>query len=176
MSRNATWTNQDGLVVGFGTHSEDNDVVAVTGDGAVKTYKLEFNGVDLVDTIAVANLKPQSALIPRGASIQSATLTVVTAFTSAGSATLDLGLFGTTVVDDADGIDVDIALTAIDAIGDVVICNGAVVGGVVAVGATANEDCHLTASYETAVFTAGSAILTVEVILPSGSAGRTLAA
>jgi DUF1009 family protein len=176
MARNATWTNSDGLVVGFGTHTEDNDVVAVSGSGTHKTFYLEVVGTDLVDTIAVANLKPQSALIPRGSTITAASFKVVEAFTSGGSATLDIGLFGTSVVDDADGIDVDIALTAIDAIGDVVVCNGAVVGGVVAVGATANEDCHLTASYETAAFTAGKGILTVEVIVPSGSAGPSLAA
>jgi hypothetical protein len=176
MARGNTWTNSDGLVVGFGTHSEDNDVVAVSGSGNTKIYTVEVTGTDLVDTFAAANIKPQDALIPRGSQIKSAVFQVHTAFTSGGSATLDLGVFGTTVVDDADGIDVDIALTVIDAIGDIVICNGALVGGVIPVGATANEDCYIAPSYETAVFTAGTGTLTVEVILPSGSSGGSLAA
>jgi hypothetical protein len=173
MSRAATWTNKDGLVVGFGTHSEDNEILTkVGGTGADATYKIDIVGVNLVDTYAAANTPPQSAVIPRGSYIKSATLHVTEAFTSTGSATLDIGLWthglATDVVDDADGIDVDIALTAIDALGDVVLCDGAVVGALVPVGRTGDGDCVVAPSYETAVFTAGKATLTLEVILPSG--------
>lgn len=176
MSRGSTWTNPDGLVVGFGTHSVDDAVPGVTGTGNTKIYSMEVVGTDLVDTIALANIAPQAARIPRGSLIKSATFQVVEAFTSGGAATLDLGTFGTSVVDVADGIDADIALAAINAIGEIVVCNGALVGGTVPAGATANEDVFLTASYETAVFTAGKGILKVEVVLPDGSAGASLAA
>jgi hypothetical protein len=169
MARGATWTNSDGLKVPFGTHTADNEVPAVTAaNGGTKVMVMEIVGINLVDTIAAANVAPEAPQIRRGSTIKKATLMVSEAFTSGGAATLDLGLWGVSagVVDDADGIDVDIALTAIDAIGDVVICDGAVVNGVIAVGATANSNCAITASYETAVFTAGKATLIVEYIEP----------
>lgn len=69
-------------------------------------------------------------------------------------------------MDDADGIDAAVALTAIDAIGEIVQCDGAVVNGTIAVGATANGDCYIAPSYNTAVFTAGKGLLTIEYIEP----------
>lgn len=180
MSRGNTWTNSDGLVVGFGTHSEDNGVLSVADGGTLKTYTIELSAAaDLEDTdaITVASIPPQSALIPRGSSIRSATFSVTTVFTSAGAATLDIGTYSAAaVVDDANGIDVDIALTAIDAIGDVVICNGASVGGVVPVGSVSNSDVAVVFGFEAAAFTAGAGVLTLEVIVPHGAQGRTLAA
>ena len=176
MSRANSWTNSDGLVVGFGTHSQDlNTPVKISSNNGIDVYKYEIDAVNLVDTISTTNQSPQRAWIPRGSFIKSATLHVSEVFTSGGAATLDLGLFGVTVVDDADGIDVDLALTVMDALGDVVLCDGALVGGLIPVGRTADEDCTITASYETAVFTAGKATLIVEVVQPSGQAGRTVA-
>lgn len=176
MGRDTTWVNPDGLSVGFGSHDQDTGMLTKVGSGnGIDTYKMDIVGVDLVDTIALTDIAPQASYIPKGAYIKSAVLHVSEAFTSAGAATLDLGLFGTAVVDDADGIDVDIAITAIDAIGDVVLCNGAVVGALIPAGRTAGTDVTATASYETAVFTAGKASLIVEVIAPQGQAGRTLA-
>jgi hypothetical protein len=169
MSRANTWTNSDGLIVGFGQHSSDNHVPGeVRPAGVVKTAVVEIVGVDLVDTFAATDVPPQALTIRRGSKIISAALMVTEAFTSGGAATLDLGLWGKSaaVVDDADGIDVDIALTAIDAVGDIVVCDGALVNGVIAVGATANSDCVIAPSYETAVFTAGKASLTVQYIEP----------
>ena len=65
MSRDATWTNSDGLVVGFGTHSVDNDVTAVRG-GTCKTLEVEYDLVNMADTFAATNVKPQDVIIPRG--------------------------------------------------------------------------------------------------------------
>jgi hypothetical protein len=170
MARGATWTNSDGLVVGFGTHTVDNDIPVVTaGAGAVKTLIMEITGVDTVDTITAADIPPQSARIRRGSTILSATLVTTVAWTGAG--TLDIGTWGvglaTEVVDDADGIDVDIDIdAALAAVGDTVQCNGALVNGAVTVGETSNSDCVITASWETAVPTAGKAVLTVQYIEP----------
>jgi hypothetical protein len=168
MPRNATWTNSDGLVVGFGTHSVDNNVPAEdAGNGSVKVAKLLITGTSLEDTVTVTSLPPQAIRLKRGARITRAFLQVVTAFTSGGSATLDIGTFATdATADDADGIDAAVALTAIDAIGEMVTCDGALVGGAVAAGATANSDVVIAASYNTAAFTAGTAILTVEYVEP----------
>jgi hypothetical protein len=168
MARQNTWTNQDGLIVGFGTHSVDNNVPAEdAGNGSVKVAKLLITGTALEDTVTVASLPPQSVRIKRGARITRAFLQVVTAFTSGGAATLDIGTFAAdATADDADGIDAAVALTAIDAIGEMVSCDGALVGATVAAGATSNSDVIIAASYNTAAFTAGTAILTVEYVEP----------
>ena len=52
----------------------------------------------------------------------------------AGAASLDIGMYhddgdGTYTVDDVDGFDVDIALTALDSVGATVACDGAYVNG-----------------------------------------------
>lgn len=171
MSRANTWTNSDGLVVGFGTHSEDNNVPAVTSNkGAFKTLVMEITGANTVDTIVAGSIAPQSARIRRGSTIRSATLTTTVAWT--GTGTLDIGTWGvglaTEVVDDADGIDVDIDIdVALAALGDTVQCDGALVNGAVTVGETSNSDCVITASWETAVPTAGKAVLVIEYIEPA---------
>jgi hypothetical protein len=181
MPRDNTWTNSDGLIVGFGTHTEDNGVGAVTGlSGTQVTYTIELPDATLLedtDAITVASIPPQSVAIPRGAILNRATFSVTTAFTSGGAATLDIGFYSAAaVVDDANGIDVDIALTAIDAIGDVVVCDGALVGGVIPLGATSNSDVFVVFGDEAAVYTAGAGVLTLEMTYPHGSQGRTLAA
>lgn len=179
MSRDNTHTF-DGLVVGYGTHTVDNDVGTVNDGGTVKQYRIELSdatALEDTDAITVASIPPQSVLIPRGSVIKSANFSVTSVFTSGGAATLDIGFYSAAaVVDDANGIDADIALTAIDAIGDIVACDGAVVGGVVPVGATSNSDVVVVFGFEAAVFTAGAGVLTLEVIVPSGSQGRSLAA
>ena len=186
MPRNATWTNADGLIVGFGTHTEDNGVLAVTGDsGTRRTYVIELPAaasLEDTDAITVASLGPQHAVIPRGSKIVSASFSVTTVFTSEGSATLDIGTYeaagdgSSSGDDDADGIDADIALTALDAVGDLVVCDGALITGAVACGAVADADVTVVFGFEAAAFTAGAGVLTLEVIVPSGSQGRSLAA
>jgi len=185
MPRSATWTNSDGLIVGFGTHTEDNGVAGITGgSGTMRTYTIELPDATLLedtDAITVASLPPQSVVIPRGSQIKEATFSVTTVFTTSASATLDIGTYkaggdgSTSGDDDADGIDADIAVTALDAIGDIVICDGALVGGVVSCGATANADVVVVFGYEAGVYTAGAGVLTLEVLVPHGSQGRSLA-
>jgi len=169
MSRGSTWTNSDGLKVGFGKHTADNDTPAViSSNSGRKVMVVEINGADLVDTFAATNVKPGSPTIKRGSSILSATLMVSEVFVSGGGGTLDIGLWGLNagVVDVADGIDADIAVAAINGIGEIVHCDGALVNGTVPAGATANDDCVIAPSYETAVFTAGRGTLTIEYIEP----------
>lgn len=189
MSRDATWTNSDGLVVGFGTHTVDNDVSAVirSGNGVV-TVSAEYDLTALPDTFAATNVRPQDHWIPRGSFITSAFVhTLVTPTSAAGTATLDIGLWGvgltTEVVDDADGIVADATITELDVIGSAIRCDGAyIVDGPTAastqyaVGATSNSDCVLAPSYETQVFTAGVVRVVVNYIPPAGSYGRTLTA
>mgnify|MGYP001825607377 CR=1 FL=1 len=181
MSRGSTWTNSDGLVVGFGTHSADNDVTAVKG-GTRKTLEVEYDLANLADTFAAANKKPQDVVIPRGSILIRGTVQTLVAATSGGSATLDIGLWGvgltTEVVDDADGIVADISIAEMTSIGEVHICDGALIAtaGQTAVGATSLSDVVVAPSYETAAFTAGRIKLTLEYIVPAGSTDGTVAA
>ena len=184
MSRGNTWTNSDGLVVGFGKHSVDNDVPAVlaSNGGAEHTVTCEITLAGLPDTFAATNRKPQEVVIPRGSVITSAYVVVKTA--AAGPGTLDIGLWGTNdSVDDADGIVADITQAEMDTAGEVHVCDGSLVldsggtaaAGVNTVGATANSDVVIAPSYETSAFTDGVILLTVTYLPPSGSTDGSIA-
>lgn len=170
MARGSTWTNSDGLVVGFGTHTSDNSVMGDNEDGAVKTLQVQIVGTELVDTFAATNIKPQDATIKRGSVIRAATLVVTEVFTSGGAATLDIGTWSkgkaTEVVDVANGILAAAAITTIDAVGEVSRCAGTLVASTISCGATSDSDVVIAPSYNTAAFTAGKATLTIEYIEP----------
>ena len=181
MAREATATF-DGLVVGYGTHTVDNDVAAVQSTNGRVVLQRLITGVDLVDTYAAAQNLPQEVIVPRGSRIIRASFQVLVAFTSGGAGTMDIGTFtkglATDVVDDADGLVADMTIAELTSIGEVHILDGALIAasGQTAVGATGLGDCVIAPSFETAAFTAGSGILTVEYQTPSGNAGRTIAA
>lgn len=177
MARGSTWSNKDGLTVGFGTHTEDNDVPAVCG-GTKKVLTMEITLADLADTFAAANRKPQEVVIPRGSYITRAVVQTKVAATSGGAATLDIGTWGTgDSVDDADGIVADITIAEMTSVGETHVCDGALIlaSNGVGVGATSNSDVVIAPSYETAAFTAGVVLLTVEYTVPYGSTGGTIA-
>lgn len=182
MPRNATHTF-DGLVVGYGTHSSDNESSGVVGGaGGRLTIKQEFVLVDLVDTATATTAPPQSFVIPRGSIALSATLETLVAATGSSS-TLDIGAWSrglaVEVVDDADGFVEDVSIAEMTTIGEVHVLDGAflpLASGVANIlGATANGDVVITPSFETSAFTAGVVLLTVEIMTPFGSAGRTIA-
>jgi len=153
------WNNDDGLEVRFGL---DRATTAPTGGTSAEEKIHVFDIPDATelgdtDTAAVSG---DAAVIPAGAIIKDAYLVVDTAFTSGGSAVLDLGLKeadGTNI--DDDGIDAAIALTAIDADDDVIDCDGALVGTRLA------NDSYVMATYDTAAFTAGAAKLVVKYVV-----------
>lgn len=164
MARQATWTNSDGLVVGFGPRDSKNNAGAT-----VRTMGNEeqFSMILDYDTLpAAAGTAPSSKSIPLPANsmIHEATLRVIVAFTSGGATTLDIGLVnsaGTAI--DQDGIDAAIAKTAIDAIGEVVQCDGALVNGTATVG---TSDAYISCNVGTGPYTAGQAELTVRYSRP----------
>lgn len=170
MARDAVWSNKDGLVVGFGTRTPVyNGSYSVAADSAAGVSKLyyRFRGEDLADAVsATGDSIVQAPVIPNGSIIKSATLYVTEAFVGA-TAVLDIGVYNSagTAVDD-DGIDAAVAVTSIDAIGDTIACDGADVGTVVAT----SGGVKIAASYDTAAFTAGEALLTVEFV-PAPSSG-----
>lgn len=185
MSRDNTWSNQDGLEVGFGARTEDIGAMRVIEGGTVKQYVIELVDAAVLedtDIVTVASLGPvNQVVIPRGALIRAANFVVTTVFTSEGAATLDIGTYeaggdGSSTGDDvAAGIDADIALTALDAVGDTVACNGSLVNGVLSVGSVSNSDVVVVFGFEAAAFTAGAGTLYLEVVVPQGSMGRTIA-
>lgn len=154
-----SYTNSDGLFV-----LTDGDQGAVKDNGgalgATKVLVVEIPDATLLGAAQVAPT-PNDAFIPAGAYITSANFVVTTAFTSAGAATLGLGLF--TVANaaiDADGIDATIALAAL-AVNKAVACDGALVGGTATVGAA---DAYVGSLQATAAFTAGAGKLVIEYI------------
>lgn len=181
MARGSTWTNSDGLVVGFGTHSEDNDVTALYG-GTEKTLVVEYDLANLADTFAATNVKPQDVVIPRGSVFVEGYITTLVAATSGGAGTLDVGTWGvgltTEVVDDADGLVADVTIAEMTSIGEVHVLDGALIAtaGTTAAGAVSDSNVVIAPSYETAAFTAGRIRLTVKYIVPAGSTGGTIAA
>lgn len=122
------------------------------GNRGEEIVEVTFSFDDLPDNGAdAANLT-----IPANSRIKEATLHVITAF--AGGTSYDIGLEQTdgTVID-ADGIDAAVALAAIDAVGETVDCDGALVANTAGVGA---NDAQIVVS-ENGTFTAGKARLRV---------------
>lgn len=158
----ATVTNADGLRQNYGL-DEAKKARAGAGrqSGAFKTIEADIVGTELGSASAFL-VGSHTVIIPAGAILTAASLITEVAFDSAGDAgTLNIGLAkidGTTV--DADGIDATVAQTAIDAVGETVTCDGALVGTAL------TYDSCLVADYDTAAFTAGRGKLVVTFLIP----------
>ena len=159
-----SYTNSDGLYVITGI-----DQAAERDLGTQVRGGINFLVIDIPDFTAIgssfgaSNIVPNSPTIPANALIINADLIMRTAATSGGSATLTIGTYnsaGTAI--DADGIDATIALTAMDAIGEVVQCDGAQVNGTVTIGTSA---AYVGLIYGTAAFTAGAGKLVIQYIV-----------
>lgn len=151
--RSNTWVNADGLTVGFGRADTKNlEAGSIETKGNIRQVELEIH-YDLDAT--EANVK--SAVIPAGAVITSALLSVSEAFV--GGTRVDLGTIrtdGTAAVAAAIGTANTAALTA----------NAAIKAAGAQVGSTVVADTQLT--YATVgAFTAGRASLMVEFVMPS---------
>lgn len=150
------WKDPDGLEVRFGLAR-----TTVTNGGVTlpveKVFVFNITDATTLGTTDATAPDGDAAFIPAGAVIKDAYFVVGTAFTSGGSAVLDLGLKQAdgTVIDE-DGIDANVAVTAIDADDDVVVCDGALIGTRLAANA------YPAASYDTAAFTAGAGTLVIK--------------
>ncbi len=160
-----SYTNADGLYVLTGIDQAAEQDKGTTVRNPVNTLVIDIPAFTAIGTtFGAANIDPMDPVIPANALIINADLIMTTAATSGGSATLTIGTYlanGTAV--DADGIDATIALTAMDAIGEVVQCDGAQVNGTVTVGTAA---CYVGLIYATAAFTAGAGKLIIQYIVP----------
>lgn len=137
------------------------DVVSTMG--IVRQAEVYFDFAQANAGLPVDNADVDSGVLvfPANTFIKAAYLEVSTAFTSGGSATLELGIEdvdGST--SDPDGLDT-IAVAALT-IGSWHVLDGAIVGDTVG-----NEDVQISIDDATAVFTAGIGRLVVEYILPT---------
>lgn len=155
-----SYTNADGLRVltNADQGAEKTQGVSVTGMSQVLVVDLTFTAIG--SSFGSSNIDLNNPYIPAGSLIKRADLVMTTAATGASS-TLTIGTYnaaGTAI--DADGIDATIALTAIDADGDTVRCDGAhlTVGGYI------SANAYIGAIYGTAVFTAGVGKLYIEYV------------
>lgn len=136
---------------------------AIAEDGSVVTLRLPMTYTQVNAGLPTYNQEDDSSvnLIPAYSIIKEAYFHVTTAFTSGGSATLELGLQqddGTAI--DADGID-SIAVAALTA-NSWTVCDGALVGATI--GANAGQ---ISVDDATAVFTAGEGVLVVRYVPPT---------
>ena len=155
-----SWTNADGLTILM--HEEQGEVndTGSTVNGIRNQLVIEIPDATLIPS-SVATPSPLDAFIPANSYITGAYIISETTFTSGGAATLTVGLYeqDATVID-ADGIDATVALAALTA-GDVVVCDGALAGGVLTVG---SADAYVECIYGTAAFTAGAAKIVIDYI------------
>lgn len=159
MARANTWTNNDGLVVGFGARDSKNDAGAtVRTQGNVEVLQMIL---DYDNLPAAAGTAPSSKSIPvpANAVIKSAHLHTTSDWATADSATLDIGFVNSAGTEiDQDGIDAAIADSALDT-GDTVVCDGALVGADVG-----TSDAYISCEVNTGSFTSGQSTLTIEYI------------
>lgn len=157
-----SYTNADGLkVLMHGDQGEVQDKGTVI-NGIKKHLVYDIaDATTLGSSFGASDIDVMDPVIPAGAYITAAWIISETTFTSGGSATLTVGLYnaaGTAI--DADGIDATVAIAALTA-DDVVVCDGALAGGVLTVG---GADAYVGAIYGTAAYTAGAAKVVIEYI------------
>lgn len=162
------WYNNDGLLVKFGTEE------AVVGGGGEYRWNGPFTEVefdvqwDKLNAFGTATILDETVRIPNGVLLTSAEFETIVPFVSSGSATLTLGFFDTdrTTAYDEDGIDATIAKTAIDAVGETVTCDGALINTILA----NNTPNLVSATVGTADFSAGQGKLRLRYFVPTPAA------
>lgn len=155
MASDSKTANADGLTQAYGTAEANVEIGGKVAEGQYSKLVIDFDFGDLNSTTEEI---VSEQVLPDNANIKTAELYVKTAFVGA-SGTLDIGLIQAddrSTAIDQDGIDVAIAVTAIDAIGDTIACDGALIGTVI------TESGLVTMTNDTANFTAGAATLTIE--------------
>lgn len=158
-----SYTNADGLWV-FTNGDEGTPLDQGTTNGAqTKSLVIDIDLTRVGTTFGAANFTPQWPVIPARSVITRATLVMTAAATSGGAATLDIGTYNaaTGAAVAANGIDAAIALAAMDAVGEVVRCDGTVAAGTVDVGAA---DVVIGPVRAVAAYTAGRGKLFIEYL------------
>lgn len=155
MARANTWTNADGLAVGFGVRDSKNDnagQVQTEGNVEILSFPIDYDVYDVIGTAPSSKSIP----IPAGATILRGNVRATTAWV--GGTSINFGtMLSTGVAIDADGLDAAVAIASLNAINKVVLFDGAQIGTAV------STDAYFGMEF-TGTFTAGAAIVTVEYI------------
>jgi len=157
------WVNSDGLEVLYGSSkAEMRKGGEVNHGGSLREVLVTITGTDVPAADAPNDKR---ITLPSGAYIDEVTLNVTTAFTSGGSATLDIGLMlddndGTYSTSDDNGLDAAIAVATL-ADNYRVLCDGAQVETTVT-DSTNGLPLAVSYGYNTAAFTAGVAELSIK--------------
>jgi len=159
-AREEYWSNQDGLVVGFGQRDVScNSAKKIAVEGAVEELVLDLTDATLLEDVQATdgNAVVNGSEIPAGSLIVSAVLVVTEAFTSGGAAVLDVGTY------DADtGVAVDDdSLIAAEALGNLG-ANAVVTGAGADIGAVVTQRVKIAATFDTAAYTAGKARVVIK--------------
>jgi len=165
-------TNIDGLKMHYGNRTDigNTNIAKHTEDSIIRELVVdwEYNNLPAFDQDAGGGSTNDSfssavAFIPAGAHIVSANTYIKTAF--AGGTTYDMGLYqrGGTVID-ADGIDAAVAVAAMDADGDMVVNDGAMVAPTAGANTTAYDAYFVVAA--TGTYTAGKARTVIRFVPP----------
>ncbi len=160
-AREEYWSNQDGLVVGFGQRDVScNSAKKIAVEGAVEELVLDLTDATVLEDVQAVdgNAVVNGSEIPAGSLIVSATLVVTEAFTSGGAAVLDIGTYdadSAAAVDD-DSIFAAVALGALSLNAVIVASAGADIGAVV------TQRVKIAATFDTAAYTAGKARVVIK--------------
>lgn len=160
MARGNTWTNADGLVVGFNTrdtHNVEDSQVHTMGRRKQAELRIDHSThAGLAGAVAPTS---KSLEIPAGSALISSVLVVEEAFTDLTS--IVIGTKGSDgVAEDADGINTTILLAALTA-GATVEGTGAQLGGDVT-----DEALYVSLDVTGTAPTAGEAVLHIEYLEP----------
>jgi len=150
--------NDDGLYIKFGTEEGASGRAGEYNENLPLHYiEVEVNW-DELEAFGTVTILSDHVLIPDDAFLEKASFIVEEVF-AGSSATIDFGTIDTdrTTEHDEDGIDDGIAVTAIDAVGDEITCDGTLIGTVL----DNTTPMYLTATVGVADFTAGKGYLRV---------------
>jgi hypothetical protein len=153
-----SYLDNDGLLRKYGTESAE----PVAGGeyctyGPLHEIEIKIDLTDLGSSSAIVD-GVDNIFFPKNARIEEVEIVVHTAATSAGSATLDIGLVKASdrsTAIDADGLVAAMAKTALDAAGEKTVLRVGGTGAGALIGTTNSNIGHFVANYGTAAFTAG---------------------
>ena len=158
-----SYTNADGLYVLTFKDKGAPLEQGTTSGTAQRTLVVDIDLTKLGTTFNKSSFTPQWPVIPARSVITRATLVMTEAATSGGAPTLTIGTYraDTGAAVNNNGIVAAVALTALDAVGEVVRCDGAQVVGTVDVGA---KDVVIGPIRAVTTYTGGKAKLYVDFI------------
>jgi hypothetical protein len=157
MARANTWTNADGLSVGFGIRDSKNDnagQVQTEGNVEILQFPIDYDVYDVIGTAPQSKSIP----IPAGATILRGNVRATTIW--AGGTSINFGTMlasGTAI--QAAGLASAVAIASLDTVNKVVLFTGAQIGTAV------STDAYFGMAF-TGTFTAGAGIVTIEYIRP----------